>query len=458
MLRKQVQIGLIHAAVAMSLVPINSTLNRVMIKELALSATLVTMLAVLPYLFSPIQVAIGTFSDRHPVFGYRRTPYILLGLLLCVVGVMAAPFAAFLIKENFLAGLWVGILTFGAWGMGYNFATVSYFSLATEISGEKGRPRMISVMFVIMILTIILTSIGLSRLLETYSQEILIRSFWTVGLIALSMGVLGIIGLESRSKTRARGDQAAVGEITVSTRPVEERYSLKMILQAILGNRQVVLFFIYLLLMLAAILGQDILLEPFAAEAFGLPVDATTRITSIWGTTFLVSLLVAGALEKRLEKIRIARIGAWGGILAFVLISLSGLAVSAAFMPSWINPLLLFYMGVVLLGLATGLATVSNLSLMLDMTIPGSEGLFIGAWGMSNAFSRLVGWLMSGIIRDVYAVIFRNQVAGYVVVFLIEAAMLLLSLVILRSINVSAFQKRARSLPLVERAALAQEG
>ena len=69
MLVKRIQLGLIHAAVAMTLVPINSTLNRVMIKELALSATLVAALASLPYLFSPIQVAIGSFSDRHPLFG-----------------------------------------------------------------------------------------------------------------------------------------------------------------------------------------------------------------------------------------------------------------------------------------------------------------------------------------------------------------------------------------------------
>ena len=56
---KRVQIGLIHMAVAMTLVPINSTLNRVMIKDLAISATLVALLASLPYLFSPVQVAIG---------------------------------------------------------------------------------------------------------------------------------------------------------------------------------------------------------------------------------------------------------------------------------------------------------------------------------------------------------------------------------------------------------------
>ena len=88
MFLKRFQLGLIHVAVAMTLVPINSTLNRVMIKELSISATLVAILASLPYLFSPIQVAIGSYSDRHPLFGYRRTPYILVGLILCVLGVI----------------------------------------------------------------------------------------------------------------------------------------------------------------------------------------------------------------------------------------------------------------------------------------------------------------------------------------------------------------------------------
>jgi hypothetical protein len=62
MLRKRFQLGLIHLAVAMTLVPINSTLNRVMIKELGIAATVVAILASLPYLFSPLQVAIGSYS------------------------------------------------------------------------------------------------------------------------------------------------------------------------------------------------------------------------------------------------------------------------------------------------------------------------------------------------------------------------------------------------------------
>ena len=124
MLLKRIKLGLVHVAVAMTLVPINSTLNRVMIKELAISATL-------PYLFSPIQVAIGSYSDRHPFFGLRRTPYILVGLVLCVLGVVVSPWVAFLISENFGLGVLAGIVAFGAWGMGYNLSSVSYLSLAT---------------------------------------------------------------------------------------------------------------------------------------------------------------------------------------------------------------------------------------------------------------------------------------------------------------------------------------
>ena len=137
MFLKRLQLGLVHVAVAMTLVPINSTLNRVMIKELALSATLVAILASLPYLFSPIQVAIGSYSDRHPIFGLRRTPYILAGLVLCVIGVIVSPQVAFLLSQNFWLGILAGVFAFGAWGMGYNLSAVSYLSLATELSGEN---------------------------------------------------------------------------------------------------------------------------------------------------------------------------------------------------------------------------------------------------------------------------------------------------------------------------------
>lgn len=433
MLRKRIQLGLIHMAVAMTLVPINSTLNRVMIKELALSATLVAVLASFPYLFSPIQIAIGSFADRHPVFGFRRTPYILLGLILVVVGVMLAPQVAFYMAEHRLLGILVGILVFGLWGMGFNFASVSYLSLASEISGERGRSRTIAVMFFMMISGIIVTALLLSRLLDPYSPDVMVRAFQIVGLLALGLGVIGLIRLESRS-AMVRGE-------------VEERQRIGRLLLVIFENRQVTRFFFYLVLLLAAILGQDILLEPFAAQAFHLPVTATTRITSIWGSCVLLSLVIAGVLEGRIAKQSIARFGGLSAIVAFIVIVFSGMIINKS----------LFYSGVVLLGLATGVASVSNLSLMLDMTVEGRVGMFMGAWGMADSFARLTGSVMSGAVRDVVNQLTANPISGYLVVFAIQAGMLVLSLMLLRKIDVSLFRQEASSLSVVERAAIASE-
>jgi BCD family chlorophyll transporter-like MFS transporter len=94
---------------------------------------------------------------------------------------------------------------------------------------------------------------------------------------------------------------------------------------AILENRQATLFFWYLTILLAAILGQDILLEPFGAEAFGLSVQATTRITSLWGGCVLIALLLAGWLESRVGKRRVPA-GARSALLGSFLIMVSGLA------------------------------------------------------------------------------------------------------------------------------------
>jgi BCD family chlorophyll transporter-like MFS transporter len=433
MFLKRFQLGLIHVAVAMTLVPINSTLNRVMIKELALSATLVAILASLPYLFSPIQVAIGSYSDRHPIFGFRRTPYILVGLILCVIGVIVSPQVAFLLAENFTLGLLVGLLAFGAWGMGYNLSAVSYLSLASELSGENGRGKTIATMWFMMILSIIVTAIGLSRMVDPYTPEALIRAFGVVGGAALVLGLIGLIRLEPRSGASASA--------------ASEAYTVSQMTSAITANPVARTFFIYLLLLLAAILGQDVLLEPFGAEAFGMTVTETTRITSLWGTFVLLAILIAGFLEGRVSKRLVAQLGNSGALLGFIIIVVSGILKSQS----------VFYAGVTLLGIGTGLSTVANLSLMFDLTVPGMVGLYIGAWGFSNALSRLVGSILGGVVRDVVTQASNNPLSGYLVVFSIEAVMLLIAAVMLYRIDVNAFKKRVEEPSFAEKVALAAE-
>lgn len=432
MLRKRLQLGLIHVAVAITLVPINSTLNRVLIKEMAVSATLVAILAILPYLFAPVQVWIGSFSDRHPIGGYRRTPYILFGLLLCVLGVAISPQVAFLLDQNRLAGSLLGILVFGAWGMGYNFSAVSYLSLASEISGENGRGRTIAVMFVMMIIGIIFTALTVSNLVDPYTPAALQSAFLVVAIAALGMGLIGIVKLEEKASAQIV--------------PGSENHSWGEMFGVILQNRQATFFFWYLVILLAALLGQDILLEPFGAEAFGMSVKTTTRITSIWGACNLLTLMLAGILEGRVQKKTVARWGGWITLFGFLLIFGSGVLRSSS----------VFYSGVILLGSGTGLATVSNLSLMLDMTTPANVGLYIGAWGMANALSRLIGTLLSGVVRDVVTGLSQSPLGGYLTVFGIEAFFVAVSLAMLGKISVERFRK-ASVVSVVERAALASD-
>lgn len=433
---KRLQLGLIHVAVAMTLVPINSTLNRVMIHELAISATLVALLASLPYFFSPLQVAIGSYSDHHPILGLRRTPYILIGLFLCVAGVIVSPQVAFLISQNFSLGILTAALAFGAWGMGYNLSSVSYLSLASELSDEKSRGKTIATMWFMMIVGIILTAIGISQLVEPYTPEALTRAFEIVGFFSLILGLLGLFKLEPRSSRAADRPNSAV-----------ENYSVKQMTGAIFGNPTARTFFVYLLLLLAAILGQDVLLEPFAAEAFHLTVQQTTRITSLWGAFVLIAILIAGALEGRVAKKIVAQIGNLGALTGFIIIVVSGLLLNQT----------VFYTGVTLLGLGTGLSTVANLSLMFDLTAPGMVGLYIGAWGFSNALSRLTGSLLGGILRDAVTRITGQAMGGYLVVFVIEAVLLLAATFMLAGIDVRAFRKQIDEPSFAEKVALAAD-
>jgi BCD family chlorophyll transporter-like MFS transporter len=427
---KRLQLALIHTAVAMTLVPINSTLNRVMIFDLGISKTLFTLLAIFPYLLSPIQVAIGSFSDRHPLLGYRRSPYILAGLVLCVLGVAVSPQVALLISQNFTLGILVGVLAFGAWGMGYNLSAVSYLSLASELSGEKGRGKTIATMFTLMVIGLIATGISLSRLVPTFDPLTLERAFLIVAASALTLGLVGLFKLEPH--------------VSLSSSPAKaDTYTVKQMTAAITENRVAKIFFFYLLLLLAAILGQDVLLEPFAAQAFGMSLAQTSRIISITNTFTLIAFIVAGILDGRVRKKYVAQSGNLGALLGFLTIVLSGVTASTS----------AFYIGITLLGFGTGISTIANLSLMFDLTVPEKVGLYIGAWGFSNGLSRLVGLLMAGVVADVATQVTGDALHGYLVVFGIEALMMFIAAIMLYRIDVGAFQKQAHEPSFTERVA-----
>jgi MFS transporter, BCD family, chlorophyll transporter len=413
------RLGLVHAALAVTLVPINSTLNRVMIKELGLPATLVVVLASLPYLLAPLQVAIGGASDRRALGGRSRSPYILLGLLLCVAGLVAAPMAAMLLAQRFWAGLAAAAAAFGAWGLGYNLAAVSYLALAAQAPGGDRRSGTVSVMWIMMILAIIATSITLGRLLPVYTPRGLVLACAVVGAAALLLGLAGLAGLAGLE----RGVPARPAAL-----PAREAWMPQ--LKRVAANPQARLFFVYLFILLTAILGQDLLLEPFGAEVLGMPVAETSRLASVWGALFLAAMAAARPLERLVGRRRLAAMGGWAALAGLL-----GIMASAG----WPR---LFYPGLLALGAGAGLATIANLAFMLDMTTEGDEGLYIGVWAIANSLARFAGSTAGGVLRD--ALRGAGAAPGYIAGFGLLALLLALSLALLPRVDVAAFRSRAR--------------
>lgn len=419
--KKVIQLAMVHVGVSMTVVPVTSTLNRIMIADMHLSALLVGLLISLPYLLSPLQVLVGDWADTRLLWGRHRSPWIVIGGLMASFGGYLTAHAVFLMEENFALGLLAAFGVFTLWGVGVNIASVSYLSLLTELGQENSawRSRTVSFMWTAMILATIGTSIGLSRMLDPYTKTTLYTAFGAVWLIASFLVLFGAANLEPP----ATPDRVVHN---TASNPV-------LALRLLIDNRSARRFFFYLLLVLISIHAQDVLLEPFGAEALQMPVAQTSRLTSIWGMGIFVTLISGLWLVRRIGKKSSANIGALVTALAFIAIIFTGLAANVE----------LFMAAVFTLGLGGGLMTVSNLSFMLDMTVPEAAGLYMGAWGVANFAGQAIGNILSGLLRDLFYWATGNGLVGYVAVFTMEVVGLLIAIWIFRTISVEEFRRDA---------------
>ena len=93
-LGRLLRLSLFQVSVGMSLVLLNGTLNRVMIVEMGLVASVVASMVALPVLLAPLRLLLGYRSDYHrSVLGWRRVPYIWIGTMVQFGGLAIMPFA-----------------------------------------------------------------------------------------------------------------------------------------------------------------------------------------------------------------------------------------------------------------------------------------------------------------------------------------------------------------------------
>ncbi|MFZ9338364.1 MAG: PucC family protein, partial [Limnohabitans sp.] len=410
------RLSLFQISVGMALAMLIGTLNRVMIVELHVPASLVAVMVSLPLLFAPFRALIGFRSDHHRShLGWRRVPYIWMGTLLQFGGFAIMPFALLVLGglgQASHAPAWVGHLGAGMAfllvGAGLHTTQTVGLALATDLAPAQDRPKVVGLMYVMLLVGIIFSSMVFGHVLEDFTPGTLIRTVQAAAVMTIGLNVIALWKQESRSRDRPPG---------VYEEDPDFLSSFKMFCSGDNAMRRLWAIGLGTL----AFTMEDILLEPFGGEILGLSVAQTTYLTAFLAMGGLVGFAWAShVLSKGADPFKMASRGAMVGIPAFCAVIFSAPQAS----------LPMFTIGVVFIGLGAGLFGHGTLTATMNSAPPGQAGLALGAWGAVQASAAGVGMALGGIFRDIAAQ-FTTSANAYAIVYSLEIVLLILTIVIM---------------------------
>mgnify|MGYP006281485993 CR=1 FL=1 len=279
--RKQfLRLGLFQLAAGGLSVLFLGVLNRVMRVELGLDLITVTILVGGGhYLGALVAIPFGYFSDRHPLLGYRRSIYILLGSLSAVCILVSSPWVVRWIAAS---PTWLrvgsGFLFFLTEGTSTYIAGTAYLSLITDLTDSEQRGQITGFIWTLLMVGIILTGVLSGFLLEPFSMVRVMILFTAAAAIVMLFTLIALWGQEKPA---------------VEPHP-RKTGNLGLAFQGVLENRSARWFGAFLFLSMFSFFMQDVLLEPFGGEVFGLPAAATTRFNAYLGFGLVGAMLFGG--------------------------------------------------------------------------------------------------------------------------------------------------------------------
>lgn len=414
------RLSLFQTAIGMTMALLVGTLNRVMIVELEVPAWWVALSIALPLAFAPLRALIGYRSDTHPsVLGLRRLPYLWVGNLLMFGGLAIMPFALLLLSDPPEGTLWLGRLgaaaAFVLVGAGIQITQTAGLALATDIAPEDKRPRVVAMLYSMMLVGLVLGSALLGWMLADFSPRRLIQVVQGAAVLVAMMNLLSLWKQEARQPRRGAREQNGFSRNW----------------QRLMAIPRMRRFLWTVGLGTCAFSMQDIILEPFGGQVLGLDVGFTSSLTA---TTALGSLL-AFALSTRwiargLDPCRLAAVGVVLGLPAFATVIFAAPLDSA-----WV-----LRIGAALIGLAGGLFSVGVLLMAMEIAEPGLAGLVLGAWGAVQATAAGASMAAGGVLRDLIQSLVSTGVAsspldapgtGFLFVFHVEIYLLFVVLIAL---------------------------
>lgn len=399
------------------------TLNRILRVEMGLNLALIgLLLGGAHYMAALVSIPIGHRSDTHPYRGYHRLPYILAGTALALVTVVTAPFVALWVAEDPSFGrLALAFAFFFVEGLGINVGATTYLALVTDETDEAERGRVVSIIWTMMMIGILAAALGGAAFLETYTFSRLVALFAITATAGVVMVILAVWRLERR-----RTVPLAAG-----------KHPLRAAILILRRSRQTRLFFTFMLLGLFFHFLQDVILEPFGGEVLGLGVRQTTMFNAYNMVGVITGLLLGGAWAiPRFGKKRVTALGNAISIVAFALLVAIALRREPGPVP----------IAIALVGLGTGAFTVGGVSLMMDLTVSGQAGLFVGAWTLAQALAKFGSSVLSGGIHDLVVRAGGSSHLAYAAVFGIEGLGMLLATALLFYLNVGTFRREVADL------------
>jgi BCD family chlorophyll transporter-like MFS transporter len=416
------RLSLFQVSVGMATVMLLGTLNRVMIVELGVAATIVAIMVALPVLIAPFRALFGFKSDTYrSAIGWKRIPYMWFGTIWQMGGLAVMPFALIVLGGDTVhdvpfAGEVLAALAFLMTGLGLHMTQTAGLALASDRATEETRPRVVALLYVMFLVGAGISSLIIGWLLRDFEPIRLIRV--VQGAAAMTL-VLNLIALWKQEHVRpmSREERAA-------PRPRFADAWAALTHGTHAGRLLVVVFMGTL-----AFNMQDVLLEPYGGEILGLSVSATTLLTAQWAVGALIGFgLAARWLGRGDNPFRIGARGILIGLAAF----------SAVIFAAPLDSHLLFGTGATLIGMGGGLFAVATLT--AAMALPAGHGLALGAWGAAQAPAAGLAIALGGAIRDLVGGIaeaghlgpaLADPATGYSVVYHLEIGLLFVTLAVL---------------------------
>ena len=423
-LSRLLRLSLFQVSVGMALVLLVGTLNRVMIVELEVPASLVAIMISLPVIFAPFRALIGHRSDNHrSALGWRRVPFIWKGTMIQFGGLAIMPFALLVLSGGGNAAqwpAWIGQLCAGLAfllvGAGLHTTQTAGLALATDLAPTASQPKVVGLMYVMQLFGMVVSALVFGAALADFTPGRLIQVIQGAAVTTIALNMLALWKQETRRPMRGAAVVVRTPTFRESwARYAEQSHAVRRLVAIGLGTM--------------AFSMQDVLLEPYGGQILDLTVGATTKLTATLAIGGLLGFgLASRVLSRGFDPFRMAGYGALVGVPAF----------AAVIASAPLGSPVLFGAGVMLIGFGGGLFGHGTLTATMNLATDEQTGLALGAWGAVQASAAGVAVALGGITRDVVSNLaangqlmagLNNPTTGYVLVYSVEIVMLFATVV-----------------------------